>query len=170
MTIDAVRTWLGTRFFAISSREQAARIVRRASYYFILTALVLLALQGLSIHDEWRATRPDAPVTASLSNFVAFGRFFFPRLVTENWVYVLMLANGIVLRRFESRIAAALFVIFGLYGMGLSLFVLWAIGSDALLVSGGLTVSFASIAWIAARAFVAARKLRGEFAVPPAAG
>ena len=58
MTIDALRTWFGTRFLAIGSREQAARIVRRASYYFILTALVLLALQGLSIHDEWRADAP----------------------------------------------------------------------------------------------------------------
>ena len=170
MTLDALRSSIGTRFFAIGSREQAARIIRRASYYFILTALVLLALQGLSIHDEWRAARPDTPVTASLSNFVAFNRFFFPRLVTENWVYVLMLANGIVLRRFESRVAAALFVIFGLYGMGLSLFVLWAIGSDALLVSGGLTVFFASIAWMGARAFVAAKKLRRELAEPPAVG
>ena len=170
MTLDALRSWFGTRFFAISSREQAARIIRRASYYFILTALVLLALQGLSIHDEWRAARPAMPVTASLSNLMAFSRFFFPRLVTENWVYVLMLANGIVLRRFESRIAAALFVIFGLYGMGLSLFVLWAIGSDALLVSGGLSAFFASIAWMGARAFVAAKKLRGELAEPPAAG
>jgi hypothetical protein len=170
MTIDALRSWFGTRALAIGSREQAARIVRRASYYFILTALVLLALQGLAIHDEWRAARPNAPATASLSNFLAFCRFLFPRLVTEDWVYVLMLANGIVLRRFQSRIAAALFVVFGLYGMGLSLFVLWAIGSDALLVTGGLAVFFASIAWIAARAFVAARKLRREFAEPPAAG
>jgi hypothetical protein len=168
MTFDALRTSIGTRFLAIGSREQAARIVRRASYFFILTALVLLALQGLAIHDEWRATRPDAPVTASISNLVAFSRFFFPRLVTENWVYVLMLANAIVLRRFESRIAAVLFVIFGLYGMGLSLFVLWAIGDDALLVSGGLALFFAAIAWIAARAFVAAKKLRGEFADPHA--
>ena len=94
--------------------------------------------------------------------------FFFPHLVTENWVYVLMLVNGVVLRRFNSRIAAALFVIFGLYGMGLSLFVLWAIGDDALLVSGGLAVFFAVIAWVAARAFVAAKKLHGEFADPPA--
>jgi hypothetical protein len=168
MTFNALRSWFGTRFLAIGSRVQAARIIRRASYYFILTALVLLALQGLSIHDEWRATRPDAPATASISNFVTFSRFFFPRLVTENWVYVLMLANGIVLRRFNSRIATVLFVIFGLYGMGLSLFVLWAIGSDALLVSGGLAVFFVSIAWVAARAFIAAKKLRGEFADPPA--
>jgi hypothetical protein len=170
MTIDALRRWFGTRFLAIGSREQAARIVRRASCYFILTALVLLALQGLSVHDEWRATRPDVPVMASISNFVTFCGFLFTRLVTENWVYVLMLANGLVLRRFKSRIAAALFVIFGLYGMGLSLFVLWAIGSDVLLVSGGLAVFFASIAWVAGRAFLAARKLRGEFADPPAAG
>jgi hypothetical protein len=170
MTIDALRMWFRPRFLAIGSREQAARIIRRASYYFILTALVLLALQGLSIHDEWRAAHPDVPVTASIANLVAFGRFFFPRLVTENWVYVLMLINAIVLRRFESRIAAALFVIFGLYGMGLSLFVLWAIGSDALIVSGGLAVFFAWIAGVAARAFVAAKKLRGEFAEPPAAG
>jgi hypothetical protein len=164
MTFDALRTWFGTRFFAIASREQAARIVRRASYFFILTALVLLALQGLSIHEEWRATRPNAPVAASIANFVAFCRYFFPHLVSENWVYVLMLINGVILRRFESRIAAALFVVFGLYGMGLSLFVLWAIGNDALLVSGGLAVFFAVIAWVAARAFVAAKKLRGEFA------
>ena len=167
MTIDALHGWFGTRFLAIGSREQAAKIVTRASYYFILTALVLLVLQGLSIHDEWLAARPDTPMTASLANLLSFGRFFFTRLVTEDWVYVLMLANGIVLRRFESRIAAALFVIFGLYGMGLSLFVLWAIGSDALLVSGGLAAFFASIAWIAARAFVAAKKLRREFAEPP---
>jgi hypothetical protein len=170
MTFNALRSWFGTRFLAIGSREQAERIIRRASYYFILTALALLALQGLSIHDEWQATRPDAPVTASISNFVTFSRFFFPRLVTENWVYVLMLVNGIVLRRFNSRIAAVLFVIFGLYGMGLSLFVLWAIGSDALLVSGGLAVFFASIAWVGGRAFIAAKKLRREFADPPAAG
>jgi hypothetical protein len=168
MTFDALRKWFGTRFFAIGSRERAARIVRRASYFFILTALVLLALQGLSIHDEWRVTRPNAPVTASIANFVAFCRFFFPHLVTENWVYVLMLINGVVLRRFNSRIAAVLFVIFGLYGMGLSLFVLWAIGDDALLVSGGLAAFFAVIAWVAALAFVAARKLRREFADPPA--
>jgi hypothetical protein len=167
MAFDALRTWFGTRFLAVGSREQAARIIRRASYFFILTALVLLALQGLSIHDEWRATHPGTLVTASISNFVAFWRFFFPRLVTENWVYVLMLANGIVLRRFESRVAAALFVIFGLYGMGLSLFVLWAIGSDALLVSGGLAVFFAAIAWVGVRAFVAAKKLRG-LTDPPA--
>jgi hypothetical protein len=170
MTFDVQRTRFGPRFLAIGSREQAERIIRGASYYFILTALVLLALQGLSIHDEWRATHPDVPVTWSISSFVAFCRFFFPHLVTENWVYVLMLANGIALRRFKSRIAAVLFVVFGLYGMGLSLFVLWAIGSDALLVSGGLAVFFASIAWVAGRAFVAARKLRGEFADPPAAG
>jgi hypothetical protein len=175
MTLDALRSWFGTRFFAIGSREQAARIVRRASYYFILTALVLLALQGLSIYDEWRTTRPGTflrdptSVMMSIFNLLSFSRFFFPRLVTENWVYVLMLVNGIVLRRFESRVAAALFVIFGLYGMGLSLFVLWAIGSDALLVSGGLTVFFASIAWIGARAFVAAKKLRRDFAEPPVA-
>jgi hypothetical protein len=169
MTFDALRTFFGMRFLAIGSREQAERIIRRASYYFILTALALLALQGLSIHDEWRATHPDVPVTASISSFVTFGGFLFTHLVTEDWVYVLMLANGIVLRRFKSRIAAVLFVIFGLYGMGLSLFVLWAIGSDALLVSGGLAVFFASIAWVAGRAFVAARKLRGEFADPPAA-
>jgi hypothetical protein len=167
MTFDALRTRFGMRFLAIGSREQAARIVRRASYFFILTALVLLALQGLTTYSEWRAERPDAPVTASISNLAAFCRFFFPRLVTENWVYVLMLVNGIVLRRFESRISAALFVMFGLYGMGLSLFVLWAIGSDALLVSGGLAVFFAAIACVAARAFVAAKKLRGEFREPP---
>src|SRR4249919_3760639 len=112
MALEALRRRFSTRFLAIGSREQADRIIRRASYFFILTALVLLALQGLSIHDEWRATRPGAPVTASISNLVAFGRFFFPRLVTENWVYVLMLINGIVLRRFTSRIAAALFVVF----------------------------------------------------------
>jgi hypothetical protein len=46
MIIDALSRWFGPRFFAIRSREQAARIIRRASYYFILTALVLLALQG----------------------------------------------------------------------------------------------------------------------------
>jgi hypothetical protein len=166
MTIDARRMWFGTRFLTIGSREQAAGIVRRASYYFILTALALLALQGLSIHEEWRATHPNVPVTASVSNLVTYCRFLFTHLVTEDWVYVLMLANGLVLRRLKSRIAAVLFVIFGLYGMGLSLFVLWAIGSDALLVSGGLAAFFASIAWVAGRAFIAAKKLRGEFADP----
>jgi hypothetical protein len=166
MALDRLRTWFGTRFPAIGSREQAERIIRRASYFFILTALVLLALQALSTHDEWRATHPDAPVTTSISSFLTYCRFLFINLVTEDWVYVLMLVNGIVLRRFESRIAAALFVIFGLYGMGLSLFVLWAIGSDALLVSGGLMVLFAAIAWVAARAFVAAKKLRTMFREP----
>jgi len=164
MVLDMLRS----RFPAISSREHAARIIRQASYYFILTALVLLALQGFSIHDEWLASRPASASTTSIESITGFTRFLFSHLLSEDWIYVLVLVNGIVLRRFESRVAAALFIVFGLYGMGLSLFVLWAIGRDALLVSGFLTVFFGSYVWVARRAFVAARKLRGEFRDDPA--
>ncbi len=155
---------LRERFFAITSREQALRIVRRASYYFILTALILLALQGFSIHDEWIGSRGAAANTSGLANGAGFLRFLATHIVSEDWVYILVLLNGIALRRFASRVAAALFVVFGLYGMALSLFVLWAIGRDAVLVSGFLTVFFGSYVLAAARAFAAAKKLRGEFA------
>ena len=154
---------LRERFLAISSREQAFRIIRRASYYFILTALILLVLQGFSIHDEWIAARGHAGGGSWLGDIAGSLRFFATRIVSEDWVYLLVLANGIVLRRFASRVAAALFVVFGLYGMTLSLFVLWAIGRDALLVSGFLTLFFGSYVVVASRAFTAAKKLHGEF-------
>jgi hypothetical protein len=158
---------LHSRFLSIESRERAARIIRRASYYFILSALVLLALQGLSIHDEWLASHAKSASTTSIESIVGFIGFLLERLLLEDWVYILVLVNAVVLRRFDSRIAAALFIIFGLYGMGLALFVLWAIGWNALLVSGSLTVFFASYVWVAARAFAAAKKLRGEFMNDP---
>jgi hypothetical protein len=159
---------LRSRFLSIESGERAARIIRRASYYFILTALVLLALQGLSIRDEWLASHVEATSTTSVESIARFTGFLLERLLIEDWVYILVLANAVVLRRFESRIAAALFVMFALYGMGLSLFVLWAIGWNALLVSGFLTIFFASYVWVAARAFAAAKKLHGEFKNDPA--
>jgi hypothetical protein len=160
---------LRSRFLSISSREHAARIIRGASYYFILTALVLLALQGFSIRDEWLASGVKATTTTWFENVAGFIGFLTSHLLYEDWVYVLVLVNGIVLRRYESRVAALLFIVFGLYGMGLSLFVLWAIGWDALLVSGFLTVFFASYVWVAGRALAAARKLRGEFRDDPPA-
>jgi hypothetical protein len=168
MTPAVVFYMLHSRFLSIESRERAARIIRRASYYFILTALVLLALQALSIHDEWLASHVGSAPTTSIESIVGFTGFLLGRLLIEDWVYILVLVNAVVLRRFKSRIAAALFVIFGLYGMGLSLFVLWAIGWNALLVSGFLTIFFASYVWVAARAFAAAKKLHGEFKNDPA--
>jgi hypothetical protein len=159
---------LRSRFLSIESRERAARIIRRASYYFILTALVLLALQALSIHDEWVASHLKATSTTSIESVIGFTGFLLERLLIEDWVYILVLVNAVVLRRFESRAAAAIFIIFGLYGMGLSLFVLWAIGWNALPVSGFLTLFFASYVWVAARAFAAAKKLHGEFKNDPA--
>ena len=71
MTFDARRTWFGTRFLAIGSREQAARIVRRASYCFILAALVLLALQGLSFMTSGR--RRGRPAQEALGGISGIG-------------------------------------------------------------------------------------------------
>jgi len=154
---------LRSRFLAIESREQASRIIRRASTYFILASLVLLALQGFSIHDEWLASRTDGTSTTSAEAIAAFIGYLLGHLLYEDWVYVLVLVNAFVLRRYNSRVAAVLFIVFGLYGAGLALFVLFAIGPDALLVSGFLTAFFASCAWVAGRALVAAIKLRGGF-------
>jgi hypothetical protein len=165
MVFDTLRA----RFLSISSRESALRIIRRASYYFILTALALLALQALSVRDEWLVSPTRATATTSLENIAGFIGFLTGHLLYEDWVYVLVLVNGLVLRRFESRVAALLFIVFGLYGMGLALFVLWAIGANALLVSGFLTIFFASYVWVAGRALDAAIKLRGEFRHDPPA-
>jgi hypothetical protein len=164
MVLDMLRA----RFLSISSRESAMRIIGRASYYFILTALALLALQALSIRDEWLVS-PTRAASTSLENIAGFIWFLTGHLLYEDWVYILVLANGLVLRRYRSRVAALLFIVFGLYGMGLALFVLWAIGSNALLVSGFLTIFFASYVWVAGRALAAAIKLRGEFRDDPPA-
>ena len=154
---------LGSRFLSIASREHASSIIRRASAYFFLTSLVLLALQSFSIHDEWLASRTHATSATSAETIAGFLGFLLGHILYEDWVYFLVLVNAFVLRRYNSRVAAVLFTVFGLYGMGLALFVLFAIGRDALLVSGFLTAFFASYVWVAARALAAARKLRGAF-------
>jgi hypothetical protein len=46
----------------------------------------------------------------------------------KNWLYILVLVNDLVLRRYKSRIAARLFVILGLLGTGLGLFMLSQLG------------------------------------------
>jgi hypothetical protein len=123
----------------------------------------LLALQLFSIHDEWSVSPTKATSTTLAGSIAGFMGFALGHLLRGDWVYILVVANGFVLRRYRSRVAALLFILFGLYGMGLALFVVWAIGPDALLVSAPLAVFFASYVWVGGRALAAAIKLRGEF-------
>src|SRR5271170_2085349 len=84
---------VGSRFLSIASREHASRIIRMASAYFILTSLVLLALQSFSIHDEWLASRTHATSATSAETIAGFLGFLLGHVLYEDWVYFLVLVN-----------------------------------------------------------------------------
>jgi|HubBroStandDraft_1064217.scaffolds.fasta_scaffold272441_1 hypothetical protein len=102
------------------------RKLRGAANFFIWSAVVVLVVNSFSIFDRWSRTHTlQGPSIETLANFVGF---LAGGLLYNDWLYILVLVNGLVLRRYKSRIAAGLFVVLGLWGTGLALFVLWRVG------------------------------------------
>jgi hypothetical protein len=158
-------------FFMIESRDHALKIIRRASNYFIWTSAALILLQLPDMYDRWSRI-PAKNGSIIIENIAYFVGFFAGGLVRACWVYLLILVNGLILRRYRSRVSAILFIVLGIYGAGLGLFLLLEIARDSPLhsvqglligVSIFLAIFFASYVWFAGRSLAAAIKLHGEF-------
>jgi hypothetical protein len=84
-------------------------------------------------------------------------------LLYKNWLYILVLVNDLVLRRYKSRIAARLFVILGLLGTGLGLFMLSQLGFNP--IAALMTLFFDSYLLITGWTFIALLRLHRELKV-----
>lgn len=97
-----------------------------AANFFIWSALILLALEVRPVFDDW--SRHHTPEASSLEAAAHFVGYMASSLVLDGSPYLLALINGLVLRRYKSRIAAALFAVFGLVGLGFGVLVLMQSG------------------------------------------
>lgn len=133
------------------------RKIRWAANFFIFSALFVVVANVFPIFDSWSRLHPTAPYSSSAENLGALVGFIVGGLVYNGWFYILVLVNGLVLRRYKSRIAAGLFILLGLWGLlgvGLSLFLL---GFNSTAVAG--LVFFGLYLLVAAWAFVTLMRL-----------
>jgi hypothetical protein len=108
---------------------QATTINRRlrwAANFFIWSAFILILSEVRPVFDNW--SRDHNQQVSSVDTAAQFIGYMARGLVLGGSPYVLALINGLVLRRYKSRIAAALFAVFGLIGLGLGILALTQVG------------------------------------------
>lgn len=89
--------------------------------------------------------------------------YLLARYIFVDWFYLLFLANGFALRRYKSRLAAALFIFVGLYGTGLGFYLIWIhVSQSTLRFAVPLILLSVSYVLVGGRALAAAIKLQAE--------
>jgi hypothetical protein len=154
------------RFLTASSRPSAIKTIRRASSFFIFSSLFVLALNALSIFDQW--SKHMHPSETSVESIANFAGYLLASLLRNDWIFILFLVNGVILRRYRSRVSAVLFIIAGLWGAGLGLFIFWndiqdpAPSMSLLRTAVFLAIFFGLYFVIAGRSLAAARLLSDD--------
>jgi hypothetical protein len=160
--------------FQIVSRDSALRTIRRTSGFFIWIPLIIAGLSSFDFFDAWLHSHARSETSASsLETVAGLIAFMLGKFVRNDWFYILVLVNGIFLRRYRSRVAALLFVLGSLYGVGLGLYMIWTmlrehVSQQLLLLGISVFVISTLCLLIAARALTAAVKLQREFVEHPA--
>lgn len=157
---------LRSRFLTIASRESALKTIRRASGYFIWTSIILLGIATILFGIE-AITKASNRDIAHIAHSIGFS---LGRVVRSGGLYILILMNGIALRRYKSRVAAILLILIGLVGNGIMLFALmvFKIAAKDLYIPLSTIVLFVSYVLIGGWALAAAIKLHGKFKDDPA--
>lgn len=127
------------------------RKIRWAANFFIWSSVVLLVVIVVpTLLDELLRRYPTGPTSAK--DFGAIVGFTAGRALRLGWLFILVIVNGLVLRRYKSRVAAGLSILLGLTGVGSALFML-QLGFDWVAVE--VIVFFGTYLLVAVWAFVA---------------
>jgi hypothetical protein len=141
-------------------RDKARKSVRRASSYFIWTIAICLVSSFIMFVVE----------ASAKDNVARAVGFFLGRVAYNDWLWILFLLNGLALRRYQSRVAAGLFVLVGLFGASGMLFALISFnvpaGSRYIPVSAALY--FATYILVGVWALVATIKLHKQSGIDSA--
>jgi hypothetical protein len=152
----------------IRSRDQAESIVRAAStviYWVAATILVIVAINAaksglglLYLDDSLFWSHKWGPFqTEAVVDYLTFVSLRFAR---EGWAYILYFPLSFILRRYHSRIAAALFTLIGLGAVsillvGVILALNYGSGPEMPPTLVLIILLHAVLLWFAARALVA---------------
>ena len=90
------------------------RRIKWATNFFIWSAVILLVFRSFEILNFWPRYHAIHPEWTSAENVGAFLRW----TAGANAFFIFILVNGLLLRRYKSRIAAGLFVALGLFLVG----------------------------------------------------
>jgi hypothetical protein len=85
--------------------------------FFIWTAISLLVLSVFPIYDSYLQFYLRTSYSSSLHTLAGFIGFMVAGIARTSWLNILALINGLIVRRYKSRISAALFIAFGLWGL-----------------------------------------------------
>ena len=135
------------------------RKIRWAANFFIWSAVLVLVVSGFSFFNDWHPS-----YSSSLEAVGSLFGFLAARLLYNDSFYILVLVNALALRRYKSRIAAALLIIVSLYGLGLAVYMLWLVGVTP--IAGVIAVISGFYGAIAAWTFVALMRLHREHVIP----
>ena len=76
------------------------RKIRWAANLFIWSAVVVLVVSGFTFFNDWHPSYSSSiEAVGSLFSFLAV------RLLYNDWFYILVLVNALVLRRYKSRLS-----------------------------------------------------------------
>jgi hypothetical protein len=95
------------------------RKIKWATNFFIWSAVVFIVFRVFEDYDVWARYHSIHPEWTSVETVGAFLRW----MAGGDAVFIFVLVNGLLLRRYKSRIAAGLFVALGLFVVGSEL--LW---------------------------------------------
>lgn len=137
------------------------RKLRWAAHLFIWSAAIVVLYGALDEFDHWSHVHPARPLVETIAYFIGW---MTAGLVKRSGLYILLLINGLVLRRYKSRIAAALFVLMGLSGFGLGTYdlILGAPRSFFLAVTTFFGLYLAIALWT----LVTLMRLHGKWSAP----
>jgi hypothetical protein len=107
-----------SRFLTIASAASALKTIRWTSGFFIWISLLVLGV-GLFAHFEsWSDSDTRASATFSVDYVAGLVDYLLAKFLFYNWMFLVALANGFVLRRYKSRVAATILILVSLFGTG----------------------------------------------------
>ena len=155
------------RFLRIVSHASALTTIRRTSSFFIWTSIVVIFFGSFEIFDAWLRHQAKAPSASSIELVSHLLGYMLVGIARNNALYILFIVNGLVLRRYKSRVSAALFLVVGVYAAGLGIFMVYTMlkadASQTIVIVAIAMALFAPMCTlVAARALAAAIKLHSD--------
>jgi hypothetical protein len=161
---------LYSRFLTIATDASALKTIHRTSGFFILIAVFLLGMSVFAHFDSWSDSETRASATTSVDYVAGLIGYLLAKLLFNDWMFLVALANGLVLRRYKSRVAATILILLRLFGTGLGLYMFVMIWQEPLLralllFATSSTVFSALCLLVAGRALAAAIKLHSDSSI-----
>ena len=91
--------------------------LRWAALFFVWTAIISLVIAAFLVYGRYLQSQLTRSHSSSVLTVAFFIGYMGGGILHNSWLEILMLINAFILRRYKSRISAALFIAPGLWGL-----------------------------------------------------